>query len=116
MLPWRRNLHSRLAKVEELAEQGVSLEMPQQEFMYGIWVSEVCLSMTCQIMSLISIQAHHMFVQLVVCSSIVHTWLALPHQDQEVQMPTVVFFGVVDLCSDTRAANLLSYSCAPIVF
>jgi hypothetical protein len=36
-------MHSKLVEggPEGTVEHGVSLEMPQQEFMYGIWVSEV---------------------------------------------------------------------------
>lgn len=36
-------MHSQLPKggPDEPVEHGASLEMPQQEFMYGIWVSEV---------------------------------------------------------------------------
>ena len=40
ILPWRRNYHSRVAETAT-EEKGVSLEMPQQQFMYGIWISEV---------------------------------------------------------------------------
>lgn len=46
VLPWRRNQWSKLATVGEPEESGVSLEMPQQQFMYGIWVSEVMSQQT----------------------------------------------------------------------
>lgn len=40
VLPWRRNYHSRIAE-STTEESGVSSAMPQQQFMYGIWISEV---------------------------------------------------------------------------
>ena len=49
VLPWRRNFHSKLKNQASTVSQGAPLDMPQQQFMYHVWVCEVQAVPSCYV-------------------------------------------------------------------